>query len=61
MSIKAITAIALLFALLSSAVMAASSGRGWPEEVDWKTYAEGLEEMKNTGKPLMIIFHKEWW
>ena len=61
MSMKAVTVITLLFALLFSVAISSSSGRGWPEKVDWKTYSEGLEEMKNTGKPMMIIFHKEWW
>ena len=55
------TAVVLLALLLSTVLCEKAPGRGWPDEVDWMTYSDGLSVMKATGKPMMIIFHKEWW
>lgn len=34
--------------------------RGWPTDVEWHSFAEGLELSKSRGKAMMAIFHKSW-
>ncbi|XP_003962148.1 anterior gradient 1 [Takifugu rubripes] len=37
-----------------------SLARGWGENLEWaKSYEEGLAKMVKSGKPLMVIHHKE--
>jgi len=38
----------------------AANGRGWNDNIDWKTLDEGLALAKTTDKPLMVVIHKTW-
>jgi len=49
----------LLFIFLSF-VAAESNGRGWNDNIDWKTWDEGLALAKSTNKPAMLVIHKTW-
>lgn len=35
-------------------------GRGFGDNIDWKTFDEGLALSKETNKPLMLLIHKSW-
>eukprot|EP00754_Rhynchopus_humris_P035201 Rhum_TRINITY_DN16747_c0_g1::Rhum_TRINITY_DN16747_c0_g1_i1::g.164242::m.164242/K05360/TXNDC12; protein-disulfide reductase (glutathione) len=52
----------VLFVALAVVATAAAKkeGHGFGEDYDWFALADGLEEAKNTGKPLMILQHKSW-
>ncbi|EDO43891.1 predicted protein [Nematostella vectensis] len=37
-----------------------SLARGWGDHIKWRTYLDGLEEAKKSGKPIMLVIHKTW-
>ncbi|CAN0213682.1 unnamed protein product [Lampetra planeri] len=65
-STKAMRGTVLLFLLLgllaaSEARKKRSKGDGFGEHIDWvPTLEMGLEKAKASGKPLMLVLHKDW-
>ncbi|XP_023728057.1 thioredoxin domain-containing protein 12 [Cryptotermes secundus] len=37
-----------------------NTGKGFGEQYNWFSLEKGLEEAKNSNKPLMLIIHKTW-
>ena len=61
----AVTVVCSVMIVCCLAVMVNSSAnnalaRGFGDNVDWVSYEVGLEQAKETGKPMMILLHKAW-
>eukprot|EP00727_Mastigamoeba_balamuthi_P011941 m51a1_g737 hypothetical protein (172) ;mRNA; f:491384-492018 len=52
----------LVVAVLAVAcvALAKEDGRGWGDNIEWRTFADGLAESRSSGRPMMAIFHKSW-
>lgn len=60
MMMKLRFALALLAAAAAAVVAEEGPGRGFPDAVKWRGFEEGVAEAKETGRPLMVLFHKPW-
>eukprot|EP01061_Rhynchopus_euleeides_P045045 TRINITY_DN7966_c0_g1_i1.p3 TRINITY_DN7966_c0_g1~~TRINITY_DN7966_c0_g1_i1.p3 ORF type:complete len:153 (+),score=59.57 TRINITY_DN7966_c0_g1_i1:52-510(+) len=51
---------AVLLALAMLAVVEAKPGFGFGDHFGWVGLTEGLKQAKETGKPIMVLHHREW-
>ncbi|XP_070562473.1 thioredoxin domain-containing protein 12-like [Ptychodera flava] len=50
----------LCLAVVLPVIYADGLGRGFGDDINWKTLDAGLKESKDLNKPLMLIIHKSW-
>lgn len=46
--------------LLFSCAFGNDLARGWGDNIEWKTFEDGLQAAKEQNKPLMLVIHKTW-
>ncbi len=37
-----------------------SLSHGFNDNIDWKSFDEGMELSKSLGKPMLLLIHKSW-
>nr|XP_057917401.1 thioredoxin domain-containing protein 12 [Doryrhamphus excisus] len=50
----------LLFLWAFQDVVDAASGRGFGDNINWRTLEDGKNEAEASGLPIMVIIHKTW-
>lgn len=51
--------ILIVFLIFISLSLTSSLGGELGDEINWRTYADGIYEIKETKKPGMIVFHRD--
>ena len=51
--------ILIVFLIFLSLSLTSSLGGELGDEINWRTYADGIYEIKETKKPGMIVFHRD--
>eukprot|EP00112_Aurelia_sp_Birch-Aquarium-sp1_P009305 Seg2052.5 transcript_id=Seg2052.5/GoldUCD/mRNA.D3Y31 product="Thioredoxin domain-containing protein 12" protein_id=Seg2052.5/GoldUCD/D3Y31 len=45
---------------MKKALLKTSLDQGFGKEYDWKSYEDGLEACRRSGKPMLLIIHQDW-
>jgi protein-disulfide reductase (glutathione) len=50
----------LLLGMLCASRADGSLSHGFNDNIDWKSFDEGMELSKSLGKPMLLLIHKSW-